>query len=184
MDFLFKQWKHTKVLIVKVTQLTINSPDAPALFQANNRDNRPVVSPHEGSVMWKGFPCHDVTIIWFYHLICSYRLRRRPFMITVLRGVDITVTPWWARWRLKSPARRLLTQPFVQAEIKENTKALVAKLCEGNSTMTGDFPIQTASNTEMFPFADVIMEQMGHGRIRTITYPAIPSGQVTLLHCH
>ena len=29
--------------------------------------------------------------------------------------------PWWVRWRFKSPASRLLTQPYVQ--IKENIKA-------------------------------------------------------------
>ena len=33
---------------------------------------------------------------------------------------SITVTSQWARWRLKSPASRLL---FVQAQIKENIKA-------------------------------------------------------------
>ena len=27
---------------------------------------------------------------------------------------DITETSWWARWRLKSPASRLFTQPFIQ----------------------------------------------------------------------
>ena len=31
---------------------------------------------------------------------------------------------WWARWRLKSPASRLFTQPFVQVQIKESIKAL------------------------------------------------------------
>ena len=36
---------------------------------------------------------------------------------------NITVTSWWARWPLKSPASRLITQPFVQAQIKENIKA-------------------------------------------------------------
>ena len=35
----------------------------------------------------------------------------------------ITVTSLWARLHLKSPASRLLTQPFVQAQIKENIKA-------------------------------------------------------------
>ena len=30
---------------------------------------------------------------------------------------------FWARWRLKSPASRLFTQPFIQAKIKENIKA-------------------------------------------------------------
>ena len=35
----------------------------------------------------------------------------------------ITVTSQRARWRLKSPASRLFTQPFIQAQIKENIKA-------------------------------------------------------------
>ena len=30
---------------------------------------------------------------------------------------------WWVRWRLKSPASWLFTQPFVQVQIKENIKA-------------------------------------------------------------
>ena len=30
-------------------------------------------------------------------------------------------------------------------------------LCEGNSPVTGEFPSQKASNTEMFSFHDVIM---------------------------
>ena len=35
---------------------------------------------------------------------------------------SITMTSKWAQWCLKSPASRLLTQPFY-AQIKENTKA-------------------------------------------------------------
>ena len=35
----------------------------------------------------------------------------------------ITVTPQWARWRLKSPASRLFNQPFIQVQIKGNIKA-------------------------------------------------------------
>ena len=35
---------------------------------------------------------------------------------------SIIVTSKWARWRLKSPASRLFTQPLVQAQIKENFK--------------------------------------------------------------
>ena len=35
----------------------------------------------------------------------------------------ITVKSSWARWRLKSPPSRLFAQLFVQAQIKENTKA-------------------------------------------------------------
>ena len=37
--------------------------------------------------------------------------------------VIITVTSWWARWRLKSPASPLFTQPFIQAQINEHIKA-------------------------------------------------------------
>ena len=37
--------------------------------------------------------------------------------------VYITVTSKWARWRLKSPAFQLFTQPYFQTQIKENTKA-------------------------------------------------------------
>ena len=35
----------------------------------------------------------------------------------------ITMTSKWARWRLKSPASWLFTQPFIQAQIKANIKA-------------------------------------------------------------
>ena len=35
----------------------------------------------------------------------------------------ITMTSQWVGWRLKSPASRLFTQPFIRAEIKENIKA-------------------------------------------------------------
>ena len=33
------------------------------------------------------------------------------------------MTSWWVQWRLKSPASPLFTQPFIQAQIKENIKA-------------------------------------------------------------
>ena len=52
----------------------------------------------------------------------------------------------WARWRLKSPASRLFTQPFIQAQIKENIKAQRHwPLC---GEFTGDWwiPTQWASN--------------------------------------
>ena len=37
--------------------------------------------------------------------------------------VTITMTSQWARWRLKSPASRLFTQPIIETQIKENIKA-------------------------------------------------------------
>ena len=38
-------------------------------------------------------------------------------------GPRIRLTSYWARWRLKSPASSLFTQPFIRAQIKENIKA-------------------------------------------------------------
>ena len=48
----------------------------------------------------------------------------------------------------------IVNQPFVQAQIKENIKALR----ERNSQVTGEFPAQRASNAGNFPFDDVIMD--------------------------
>ena len=56
---------------------------------------------------------------------------------------NITMTSWWARWRLKSPASRV----FIQAQIKENIKALRCWPA-GNSPVTGEFPAQRASYAE------------------------------------
>ena len=59
----------------------------------------------------------------------------------------------WARWRLKSPASRLFTQPFIylfiQAQIKENIKAPRHWPLWGE--FTGEFPSQRSSNAENIP---------------------------------
>ena len=34
----------------------------------------------------------------------------------------------------------IVTQPFIQAQIKENIKIHVTGLCVGNSPVTGEFP--------------------------------------------
>ena len=47
----------------------------------------------------------------------------------------------------ESPAPRLFTQPFIQAQIKQNMLS-VTGLCAGNSPVTGEFPAQMASNAE------------------------------------
>ena len=49
---------------------------------------------------------------------------------------------------LISPASRLFTQPFIQAQIKKTSKLRVIGLCEGNSPGTGEFPALRASNAE------------------------------------
>ena len=42
----------------------------------------------------------------------------------------------------------MFTQPFVQAQIKENIIAPRHWLCEGNSPVTDEFPAQRASNAD------------------------------------
>ena len=69
---------------------------------------------------------------------CTMQIRRPIYCMTdnnwcltydKLRGLccyyafNITVTSSWARMRLKLPASRLFTQPFIQAQIKEHIKA-------------------------------------------------------------
>ena len=64
-----------------------------------------IIGPCEGnSPVASGSP-HKVLIMRISHVMTS-------------SYDSITVTSWWARWRLKSPASRLFAQPFVQAYIK------------------------------------------------------------------
>ena len=58
------------------------------------------------------------------------------------------MTSKWARWRIKSPASRLFTQPFIRAQIKENIKAPRHWSLCGEFTGAGEFPAQRASNAE------------------------------------
>ena len=63
----------------------------------------------------------------FNYIICSFY----GYMITprdVIWRWDysylpITMTSYWTRWLLKSPASRLFNQPFIRAQIKINIKA-------------------------------------------------------------
>ena len=41
---------------------------------------------------------------------------------------------------------------------KKTSKLRVTGICEGNSPVTGEFPARRASNAEIFPFDDVIIE--------------------------
>ena len=62
-------------------------------------------------------------------IICKNMLDKRQSIeqrntFILFCPLDITVTSKWARQRLKSPASRLFTQPFIQAQIKGDIKAL------------------------------------------------------------
>ena len=60
----------------------------------------------------------------------------------------ITMTSSWTQLRLKSPASRLFTQPFIQSRIKKPIKALRHWPLCGNSPVTCKFPAQMASNAK------------------------------------
>ena len=62
----------------------------------------------------------------FWYVMLYWRSLVRPSVsYSLLYPVmcRIIVTSSWTRWRLKSPGSPLFTQPFIQAQIKENIKA-------------------------------------------------------------
>ena len=59
----------------------------------------------------------------------------------------ITMTSQWAWWRLRSPASRLFTQPFIRADQRKHKAPRHWPLC-GDFTGTGEFPAQKGSNAE------------------------------------
>ena len=84
--------------------------------------------------------------VTFHHTCSAFQTLCIWFVFYCCLVPVITVTT--SRWCLKSPAFRLFAQPFVQAYIKENTKARVTGLCEGNPSVTGGFSSQRASDVE------------------------------------
>ena len=65
----------------------------------------------------------ETIIRWMGNDICVYDYFWSEQPGTVSGSCPITMTSWWARCRLKTPASRLFTQPFIQEQIKENIKA-------------------------------------------------------------
>ena len=103
----------------------------------------------------------EIWFIWYYFLWYTSCSSKSPHNTSYIKPRDIrnavqtldgqifiTMTSWWARLRLKSPASRLFTQRFIQAEIKENIKAPRHWPSCGEFTGTGEFPAQMASNAE------------------------------------
>ena len=97
------------------------------------------------------------------------------------------MTSEWARWRLKSPASRFLTQPFIRAQIKVNIKALRHWHLCGEFIGTSEFPAQMASNAENVSIwwrhhgnqcaavwlMPIRFWRMGHGRMISILATAV-----------
>ena len=94
---------------------------------------------------YHAMPCHAMSchvISWFHHSTAAV----------------ITMTSWWTRWRLKSPASRVFTQPFIQSQIKENIKAPRHwPLWGGIHRSPVNSPHKGPVTRKMSPFDDVIM---------------------------
>ena len=69
--------------------------------------------------IWYSYPYHLMTL-FYWHLHWRLASRCDP---TLKMWINITMTSQWAWWRLRSPASRLFTQPFIRTQIKENIKA-------------------------------------------------------------
>ena len=67
------------------------------------------------------------------------------------------MTSKWARWRLKSPASRLLTQPFIQAHMEKQQSSTSLAFVRGIHRWPVNSPHIGPETREMFPFDDVIM---------------------------
>ena len=91
----------------------------------------------------------------------------------------ITLTSQWPRGRLRSPASRLFTQPFIQAEIKENVKAPRHWPLCGEFTGTGEFSAQRAS------YAENVSIWWRHHGTWSVAFTATQTGaHHHLLSCH
>ena len=53
--------------------------------------------------------------------------------LVTMDALSIAMTSWWARWRLKSPASRLILHRLFTRGSKKRSKLHVTGLCEGNS---------------------------------------------------
>ena len=83
------------------------------------RDNTNVLARHYGiaNIHRQLLGCS------FGRYLRSWLVRQQLQKIQERKRKFIILTSKYARWHLKSPASRLFTQPFIQAQIKENIKA-------------------------------------------------------------
>ena len=65
------------------------------------------------------------------------------------------------RWRLKSPAPRLFTQPYIQTQMKEKNQSYASlAFVRGIHRWPMNSPHKGPVTPKMFPFDDVIMEDI------------------------
>ena len=140
----------------------------------------PVNSPHNGQ--WRGALMFALIYAWIngwvnnrdvghlrrhrahydvivmFVVICLYFTDIWENDTTIATLTAITVTSWWTRCCLKSPTSWLFTQPFIQGQIKENTKAPRHwPVVRGIHHWPVNSPHKGPVTRKMFPFDDVIL---------------------------
>ena len=77
------------------------------------------------------------------------------------------------RWRLKSLASRLFTQPFVRRRSKKTSRLRVSGLCVGIHRWPVNSPHKGPVTRKMFAFDDVIM-------VMSVTYAVVRHGVILI----
>ena len=109
------------------------------------------INRRTGGAVSNGYVDNNMRVIFMEHFSCYRTLH-------ISRENVIIMTWQWAPWRLKSPASRLFTQPFVQAQIKENIKAPRHwRLCWRIHRWPVNSPHKWPVTRKVFPFDDVII---------------------------
>ena len=91
-------------------------------------------------------------------------------------GLHITMTSWWARWRLKSAASWLFTQPFIQgADQRKHKSSGSLAFVRGIHRSPVNSPHKRPVTRKMLPFDDVIMQ---------ILHPRCYDVRPTWSQCH
>ena len=119
----------------------------------------PMNFPHKAQ--WRGALMFSLICAWINGWVNNCKAgdlsrHRAHYDDTVMNWYYLVVRPCiivrslWARWRLKSPALRWFAQPFVQAQIKENTKTPLVFFVRG---------IHRWVARKMYPFDYVIMRK-------------------------
>ena len=91
-------------------------------------------------------------MLWLYNQIIF------PKVMQLMYPYFITMTSCWARWRLKLPASRLSTQPFIQgADQRKFQSSAPLAFVRGIHRWPLNSPHKGSVTRRMFPFDDVIV---------------------------
>ena len=112
-------------------------------------------------IMWMGYFKKNVTPLqthWSYvFLALTHRCNATVHPRNYAHGLTLGCCHNGRDGVADHKPRHCLLNRLFRRKLKKTSKLRVTDLCVGNSPMTGEFPAHMASNTEKFPFDDVIM---------------------------